>query len=69
MIPLLFLANKSFNLRKKKTEEEKTLNAFRKRVGEQEKKKEEKDIKIELCEIIMNCIKDFKASNFINKNF
>ena len=65
MILLSFLANKSFNLRKKKAEEEKKLNAPRKRVGEQEKKEEEKkDVMIELCEIIMHDIKDFKASNF-----
>ena len=61
---LVFTANKAFNLRKKKADEEKRKNAPRKRVGEQEKKDDEKkDVMIELCEVIMNDIKDFKVSN------
>jgi len=63
----LFLANKAFTVRKKKADEEKRKNAPRKRVGEQESKEEEKkDVMIELCEIIMHDIKEFKVSTYIH---
>lgn len=56
----IYKANKTFNLKKKKAEDEKRKAAPRKKLGEADGSEKKEDVIIALCSNIMESVKDFK---------